>query len=169
MGATAMSSKRKPLNRPPALQITPLAIRLFIEMKAISCACAPRDWGGKYWVHEQCAGCKRWWELHAQLHDELRCRPWEWPCIESPEAECPYPPGSAAAHSWRPNERAQQMWQALAGAAREARHTKAALQAAKPRRSEINSATRPASEPSRQRKPRLLGRVETSPVSQKSR
>ena len=110
-----MSSKRKPLNRPPALQITPLAIRLFIEMKGISCACTPRDWGGKYWVHEQCAGCKRWWELHARLHEELRCRPWEWPCIQSPEAECPYPPGSPAAQSWRPNERAQQMWQALAG------------------------------------------------------
>jgi len=28
--------------------------------------------------------------------------------------------------SWRPNERAQQMWQALAGAAREARGTKRA-------------------------------------------
>jgi hypothetical protein len=110
-----MSSKRKPLNRPPALQITPLAIRLFIEMKGISCACAPRDWGGKYWVHEQCAGRKRWWELHARLHEELRCRPWEWPCIQSPEAECPYPPGSPAALSRRPTERAQQMWQALAG------------------------------------------------------
>ena len=126
MGATAMSSKRKPLNRPPALQITPLAIRLFTEMRAISCTCAPRDWDGKYWEHRQCAGCERWWELHGRLHDELRCRPWEWPCIQSPEAKCPYPPGSPAAQSWRPNERAQQMWQALAGAAREARGTKRA-------------------------------------------
>jgi hypothetical protein len=126
MGAAAMSSKRKPISRPPALQITPLAISLFTEMTAISCTCAPRDWGGKYWVHEQCAGCKRWRERHARLHDELRCRPWEWPCIQSPEAESPYPPGSPAAQSWRPNERAQQMWQALARAAREARRTKRA-------------------------------------------
>jgi hypothetical protein len=131
MGAAAMSTKRKPLNRPPALQITPLAIRLFTEMVAISCTCPPRDWDGKYWVHEECAGCRRWWELHARLHDELRCRPWEWPCIQSPEAECPYPPSSPAVQSWRPTERAQQMWQALAGAVLEARRsTKAALEAA---------------------------------------
>ena len=69
-----MSSKRKPLHRLSALQITPLAIRLFTEMEAISCTCAPRDSDGKYWKHEQCAGCKRWWELHGRLHDELRCR-----------------------------------------------------------------------------------------------
>jgi hypothetical protein len=125
-----MSSKRKPISRPPALQITPLAISLFTELAAISCTCAPRDWGGKYWEDKQCAGCERWYELHARLHDELRCRPWEWPCIQSPKAKCPYPPGSPAAHSWRPNERAQQMWQALVGAAREARRTKAALEAA---------------------------------------
>jgi hypothetical protein len=130
MDATTMSSKRKPLNRPPALQITPLAIRLFTEMNAISCTCAPRDWDGKYWEHKPCAGCERWWELHAQLHDELRCRPWEWPCIQSPTAVCPYPPGSPAAQSWRPDESAQQMWQALARAAREARPTKTALEAA---------------------------------------
>ena len=119
-----MSSKRKPISRPAVLQITPLAISLFTEMAAISCTCAPRDWGGKYWVHKQCAGCEKWWELHARLHDELRCRPWEWPCIQSPKAECPYPPGSPAAQSWRPNERAQQMWHALAEAARGARRTK---------------------------------------------
>jgi hypothetical protein len=126
MGATAMSSKRKPLNRPPALQITRLAIRLFTEMKAISCSCAPHDWDGKYWEHEQCAGCERWWKLHGQLHDELRCRPWLWPCIEHPNSVCPYPEGSYAAQRWRPNEEARQMWQALARAAREARRTKRA-------------------------------------------
>src|SRR5262249_14998665 len=114
----------------PALQITPLAIRLFTEMKAISCTCAPRDWDGKYGEHKRCAGCERWWELHAQLHDEFGCRPWKWPCIQSPTAVCPYPPGSPAAQSWRPDESAQQMWQALARAAREARPTKTALEAA---------------------------------------
>src|SRR5262245_30492549 len=146
MDAAAMSTKRKPLNRPPALQITPLAIRLFTEMAAVSCTCEARDWGGKYWEHKQCAGCERWWELHAGLYDELRCRPWEWPCIQSPEAECPYPPGSPAAQSWRPNERAQQMWQALAGAAREARRTQAALEAAEaqPRPNESPQPMRPA-------------------------
>ena len=124
-----MSSKRRPLARPPALQITPLAVNLFTEMAAISCTCAPRDWDGKYWGQDQCAGCKRWWELHAQLHDELRCRPWEWPCIQSPEAESPYPAGTPAAQNWRPNERAQHMWRMLEQAARETRRTKVALRA----------------------------------------
>jgi hypothetical protein len=130
MDATAMSSKRKPLDRPPALQITLLAINLFTEMAAISCTCAPRDWDGKYWEHEQCAGCERWWELHGRLHDELRCRPWQWPCIEHPNSVCPYPEGSYAAQSWRPNEAARHMWRTLEQVAREARHTKAAREAA---------------------------------------
>ena len=31
------------------------------------------------------------------LHRALGCRPWEWPCIEYPDAECPYPEGCVAA------------------------------------------------------------------------
>ena len=32
-----------------------------------------------------------WWALHSQLHDELQCLPWEWPCIAAPD-EPPYHP-----------------------------------------------------------------------------
>src|SRR5262245_39862087 len=81
MDAAPMSTKRKPISRPPRVQITQLAIRLFTEMAALSCTCAARDQGGECRGHEQCAGCTKWWELHARLHHELRCRPWEWPCI----------------------------------------------------------------------------------------
>jgi hypothetical protein len=123
MEAAAMSTKRKPISRPPRVQITPLAIRLFTEMAAIPCTCPSSDGGGKYREHQQCAGCERWWELHRQLHVELRCRPWQWPCIEHPYSVCPFPEGSYAAQSWRANEEARQMWQALARAAKEARRT----------------------------------------------
>jgi hypothetical protein len=53
----------------------------------------------------------------AQSGHDRRQSPAPAPCVQSPEAECPYPPGSPAAQSWRPNEKAQQMWQALALAA----------------------------------------------------
>jgi hypothetical protein len=126
MGASAMSSKRKPISRPLRVQITPLAIRLFTEMAAISCTCAPRDWKGEYRGHQECAGCERWWELHRQLHNELGCRPWQWPCIEHPNSVSPYPEGSRTAQTWRPKQEARRMWQALAQAAQEARRTERA-------------------------------------------
>ena len=28
-----------------------------------------------------CPGCERWYDLHDELHMELRCKPWEWPCV----------------------------------------------------------------------------------------
>ena len=41
---------------------------------------------------------------------------------EHPYSVCPYPEGSYAAQSCRPNEEARQMWQALARVAQEATH-----------------------------------------------
>jgi hypothetical protein len=123
MDAAAMSTKRKPINRAPRVQITPLAIGLFTEMAALSCTCMPRDRGGECRGYEQCAGCQTWWKLHARLHHELRCRPWEWPCIRYPESECTYPPDSPADQTWRPDEQAQRMWRMLERAAHEARRT----------------------------------------------
>jgi hypothetical protein len=74
-------TRRTPLARPPAVQITPRAIYLFVAMGKLRCTCAPRDWSGKYWEHQPCAGCARWYDLHDELNDELRCEPWEWPCV----------------------------------------------------------------------------------------
>jgi hypothetical protein len=28
-----------------------------------------------------CPGCERWYDLHDELHWELQCNPWEWPCV----------------------------------------------------------------------------------------
>jgi len=74
-----MPTSRTPIIRfPKAPHITPRAVDLFARMQGCFCTCEPdRDW-----VHlGRCSGCERWWELHAQLADELRCKPWEWPCI----------------------------------------------------------------------------------------
>jgi hypothetical protein len=127
-----MPTKRIPTGRSVTLQITPLAIQLFEEMRRLDnlCMCPSIDWGGKYWVRNECAACERWWELHSQLHDELQCKPWHWPAIENPDVENPYPPGSAAHQRWKPNLRGQAMWRALAAASREAKRARRAREAA---------------------------------------
>ncbi|WP_192733921.1 hypothetical protein [Bradyrhizobium sp. OAE829] len=91
--------KRKAKDR--NFEITPLAISTFEKMRAIECACVPRDWAGKYWVHTQCSGCEQWWDLHSTLWDELKLRLWEWPAFEDPNATCPYPAGCCAAERWQ--------------------------------------------------------------------
>jgi hypothetical protein len=126
MDAAAMSTKRKPISRPPRVQITPLAIRLFTEMAAISCTCAPWNGDDEHCGHEECAGCKTWWKLHGRLHQELQCRPWQWPCVQPPDTEWPDPPGSPADQNWQPNGGAQQMWRLLELAAHEARRMEVA-------------------------------------------
>ena len=36
-----------------------------------------------------------------QFYRELGQKPWQWPCVEDPRDECPYPKGSVAAEQWR--------------------------------------------------------------------
>jgi hypothetical protein len=31
-----------------------------------------------------CPSCRRWWDLHSELHDELRLTPAQWPAIVHP-------------------------------------------------------------------------------------
>ena len=117
-----MPTKRIPTARTVTLRITAKAVSLFEQMRRLerACRCPPTDWSGEYWKQTQCTACEKWWQLHSELHDELGCRPWHWPCIENPHAESPYPPGSAADLAWKPNRRGQALWKALAHAAYEA-------------------------------------------------
>jgi hypothetical protein len=55
-----MSTKRTPIARPPVTRITPAAIRLYGLLRRVK-------------------GGKEWWDIHDQLHDELRLPPWEFP------------------------------------------------------------------------------------------
>ena len=110
-------TKRIPLNRQYTPSITPRAVELFTEMRALVCTCEPIDWAGAYWERSRCEHCDKWWTLHARLHRELGARLWDWPVIENPRSVCPYPEGSAAAKDWRPDERGRQMWRLLEQAA----------------------------------------------------
>jgi hypothetical protein len=70
-------TRRTPLARRSAVQITPQAIELFVAMSKLRCTCP----SPKPPTREPCPGCARWYDLHADLHDELRLEPWQWPCV----------------------------------------------------------------------------------------
>src|SRR5262245_10043902 len=111
-----MPTKRTPIGRTPIPQIMPRAIELFDAMRRCRCTCPP---------HRnpltRCSACDRWWQLQNQLCDELRTRPWEYPCIEDPrEADGP---------DDRPE--AQERWRLLAEASREAKRQERAARRAK--------------------------------------
>jgi hypothetical protein len=114
-----MSTKRTPIGRPPQLtSFPPEALAAFRKMQELEgrCRCKPRDWKGEYWKHTECKACQDWWDQHGILHEALRCKPWQWPCVEHPDSVAPYPTGSAAAKSWQPDLEAQALYRALAAA-----------------------------------------------------
>jgi hypothetical protein len=117
-----MSTKRTPINRPPRFRITPGAIAAFREMLKLEtkCTCAPIAGDGAYLEHEQCKACEQWWKQHAVLVDELRLTPGQWPAIEDPHAESPYPEGSEARTHDKPDLEAQARFRLLEQAVAEA-------------------------------------------------
>jgi len=123
-------TKRVPVARSPIPQITPEAVRLFDAMRRCRCTCPPIDWKGKYWGRQQCAGCKRWWELQNQLCDEVHAPIWQYPCIEDRRTQNPYPRNTAAHQSWQPCLEAQALWLQLDAAAREVRREQRAARKA---------------------------------------
>jgi hypothetical protein len=69
-------TRRTPLARRTAVQITPRAVELFVAMGKLRCTCAPPSP-----KRSPCPGCQRWYDLHTELHSELAARPWQWPCV----------------------------------------------------------------------------------------
>jgi hypothetical protein len=69
-------TRRVPLVRRSAVQITPRAVELFVAMSKLRCTCLPPSP-----TREPCSGCRRWFDLHDALHEALQCEPWEWPCV----------------------------------------------------------------------------------------
>jgi hypothetical protein len=64
-----MPTTRKTITRRPIRRITNRAVDLFDEMEAL-----PQD-------------SDPWWKWHAELHSELRLRPWEWPAYSDYDAK----------------------------------------------------------------------------------
>jgi hypothetical protein len=45
----------------------------------LKCTCLPAPIRARW-----CDACAQWIDLHERLHDELGCKPWQWPCVEPP-------------------------------------------------------------------------------------
>jgi hypothetical protein len=120
-------TKRTPLERRSATQITPKAIELFRELerakrarrRAIDCRISEQGCCSSV---SECRACRRWWDLQNQLHIELKRELWQWPCIPCN----PFPPGSADAREWRPSQEQRELWNLLDAARRAAAATKRA-------------------------------------------
>jgi hypothetical protein len=70
-------TRRVPLARRPTVQITPRAIELYEAMGRLRCTCP----SPKPPTREPCSGCRRWYDLHGELDEELRLPPWYWPIV----------------------------------------------------------------------------------------
>jgi len=105
-------TRRTPLARRPTEKITDRALDLFEAMGRLRCTCPPPE----PLTGEPCPGCKQWYDLHAELHDELHCKPWEWPCVAQQS-----PKGADDPSCWNVNiERRMKMLKDAAGARRTA-------------------------------------------------
>jgi hypothetical protein len=81
-------TRRTPLARHSAVQITPRAIELYEAMGRLRCTCpSPRPP-----TQGPCRGCARWYDLHDLLDDELRLPPWYWPIVGRQGARAAGPP-----------------------------------------------------------------------------
>lgn len=76
-----MTAKRTVLDRPQRRRISPTAVELFRRIQVTE-------------------DDKQWWRLHNALHDELQCMPWQYPCVVSPDENCPYPKATSGAEWW---------------------------------------------------------------------
>jgi hypothetical protein len=105
-------TRRTPLVRRSAVQISPRALELFVELErarrarrhAVDCTISEQGL-----CTTDCRACRRWWDLHDELHVELRLNPWQWPCIP----RNPYPPGSPKARDWHPDTEQEELWNLL--------------------------------------------------------
>ena len=66
LGAAGMTTNRTPIARPVLTMISPRAVALFAAMGRLHCTCPPPSP-----TRELCPGCDRWWDLQAELVDEL--------------------------------------------------------------------------------------------------
>jgi hypothetical protein len=137
-----VTTNRTPIQRPALTMISAQTLKLFAELerarRARSAAvdCTISEYG---LCTTDCRACRRWFDLHDQLHIELRLNPWQWPCLP----RNPYPPGSPKARDWRPGTEAAGLWGLLNEALKEAarRRTSSEVSKADERDTDVESVT----------------------------
>jgi hypothetical protein len=115
-----MTTNRTPIERPVLAKISPRAIELFAELERARRArrhaedCTVGEQG--FCRTDRCGACRRWWDVHGDVHEELGLYPWQWPCLP----RNPYPPGSPKARDWRPAAEQEELQNLLKQARRAA-------------------------------------------------
>jgi hypothetical protein len=104
-----MSTKRRPIPRPPRVSFTPATLDDFRKMVEVEDQCTCSE--------PPCKACDVWWEQNSILCNELRLQPWQWPAVQHSDVRSPYPEGCEADKQWRPDLEAQARYHALAEAA----------------------------------------------------
>jgi hypothetical protein len=70
-------TRRTPIGREPTQQITRRAALLWRDMTMLKCRC-PRT---RTVSQDMCGMCKRSYDIHEELCQELGLKPWQWPCV----------------------------------------------------------------------------------------
>jgi hypothetical protein len=108
-------TKRVPINRPSkSLQITAHVLQLFFERTEVARGqrdiaiinCDVNPYG---FCRMECTVCQDWSAAHAELHEVLGLRPWQWPCLPFN----PFPPNSPKSQDWRPSKSEWELWHVL--------------------------------------------------------
>jgi hypothetical protein len=115
-------TKRTVIGRPAVAQITPHAIEIFGELErarrarrnAVDCKIGEQQ--GFCSAVSECRACRRWWDCQEKLHVELGMPLWFWPCVP----RNPFPPASANARAWRPDQQKKELYDLLREARRAA-------------------------------------------------
>jgi hypothetical protein len=79
-------TRRTPIGRESTKgRISDRAVDLWMAMNRLPRCTCPRPMPV---TRDPCANCAKWDDLHADLHVELKCKLWEWPCVvrRSPKA-----------------------------------------------------------------------------------
>jgi hypothetical protein len=71
-----MTTKRTPRNRPPRESYTPQMVEIFRQMQQLEPDC--------HWQTPDDPVCAEWMDLHGMLFKLLRCKAWEFWCIQPP-------------------------------------------------------------------------------------
>jgi hypothetical protein len=72
-----MPMKRR-ISKARDILVSDTAVKIFEQMRQTRCSCSSPD----DWIHNrECAGCRRWHELHAHLHRALQLKLWQYPAI----------------------------------------------------------------------------------------
>jgi hypothetical protein len=78
-----MSTNRIPIRRPALATITPRALELFERLERArrmrkGAACIIGDSPLDY-CSADCQACQDWYDVHGEIHTELRLKPWQGP------------------------------------------------------------------------------------------